>query len=87
MSTTQAQWLQQVGSVLETLNEGVVISDEDRRIVFANSMFLEMGRMSAENVVGRSVMDLYPPDEVGRLRPPRGRMVLGTPGETKGIRR
>jgi sigma-B regulation protein RsbU (phosphoserine phosphatase) len=68
VSTTQAQWLQQVGSVLETLNEGVVISDEDRRIVFANSMFLEMGKMSAENVVGRSVMDLYPPDEVGRLQ-------------------
>lgn len=64
MPTTQAQWLHQVGSVLETLNQGVVISDEDRRIVFANSMFLEMSKMSAEEVLGRSVMDLYPPDEV-----------------------
>ena len=50
MSTTQAQWLKQVGSVLETLNEGVVISDEQRRIIFANSMFLEMGKMSAEDI-------------------------------------
>jgi sigma-B regulation protein RsbU (phosphoserine phosphatase) len=66
--TTQAQWLHQVGSVLETLNQGVVISDEDRRIVFANSMFLEMSKMSAEEVQGRSVMDLYPPDDVGRLQ-------------------
>jgi PAS domain S-box-containing protein len=66
--TTQAQWLHQVGSVLETLNQGVVISDEDRRIVFANSMFLEMSKMSAEEVLGRSVMDLYPPDEVARLQ-------------------
>jgi PAS domain S-box-containing protein len=66
--TTQAQWLHQVGSVLETLNQGVVISDEDRRIVFANSMFLEMSKMSAEEVLGRSVMDLYPPDDVGRLQ-------------------
>jgi len=66
--TTQAQWLHQVGCVLETLNQGVVISDEDRRIVFANSMFLEMSKMSAEEVLGRSVMDLYPPDDVGRLQ-------------------
>jgi PAS domain S-box-containing protein len=66
--TTQAQWLHEVGSVLETLNQGVVISDEDRRIVFANSMFLEMSKMSAEEVLGRSVMDLYPPDDVGRLQ-------------------
>ena len=68
MPTTQAQWLHQAGSVLETLNQGVVISDEDRRIVFANSMFLEMSKMSAEEVLGRSVMDLYPPDDVGRLQ-------------------
>ena len=68
MPTTQAQWLHQVGCVLETLNQGVVISDEDRRIVFANSMFLEMSKMSAEEVLGRSVMDLYPPDDVGRLQ-------------------
>ena len=60
--------LDQVGSVLESLNQGVIISDEDRRIIFANSMFLEMGKMSGENLLGRSVMDLYPADEVARLQ-------------------
>jgi PAS domain S-box-containing protein len=65
---TQNQWLDQVGSVLETLNQGVIISDEDRRIIFANSMFLEMGKMSVEDILGRSVMDLYPADEAGRLQ-------------------
>jgi PAS domain S-box-containing protein len=68
VAPTENQWLDQVGSVLETLNQGVIISDEDRRIIFANSMFLEMGKMSAEDIVGRSVMDLYPADEVGRLQ-------------------
>jgi sigma-B regulation protein RsbU (phosphoserine phosphatase) len=67
MASTQKQWLDQVGSVLETLNQGVIINDEDRRIVFANSMFLEMGRMSAEDILGRSVMELYPPEDLGRL--------------------
>ena len=68
MSATQSPWLQQVGSVLETLNQGVVVSDESRRIVFANSMFLEMAKMPAGELLGRSVMDLYPPDEAGRLQ-------------------
>ena len=31
-------------------------------------MFLEMGEMSAEDILGRSVMDLYPADEVGKLQ-------------------
>ena len=68
MASTQKQWLDQVGSVLETLNQGVIINDEDRRIVFANSMFLEMGRMSAEDILGRSVMELYPPEDRGKLQ-------------------
>jgi phosphoserine phosphatase RsbU/P len=68
VTSRQKQWLDQVGSVLESLNQGVIISDEDRRIIFANSMFLEMGKMSAEDILGRSVMDLYPADEAGRLQ-------------------
>jgi PAS domain S-box-containing protein len=68
VTSRQKQWLDQIGSVLESLNQGVIISDEDRRIIFANSMFLEMGKMSAEDILGRSVMDLYPADEVGRLQ-------------------
>jgi PAS domain S-box-containing protein len=63
VASRQNRWLDQVGRVLETLNQGVIISDEDRRIIFANSMFLEMGKMSAADILGRSVMDLYPADE------------------------
>jgi PAS domain S-box-containing protein len=68
VAQTENRWLDQVGSVLETLNQGVVISDEDRRIIFANSMFLEMSKMSVEDILGRSVMDLYPAYEAGRLQ-------------------
>jgi len=67
-SSVRNPWLDQVGKVLETLNQGVVISDEDKRIVFANSMFLEMGNMSAESIIGRSVMDLYPPANLAGCR-------------------
>ena len=68
MTSRQKRWLDQVGSVLESLNQGVIISDEDRRIIFANSMFLEMGKMSADDILGRSLRDLYPADEGGRLQ-------------------
>ena len=67
MSATQQQWLEQVGSVLETLNQGVIINDEARRIVFANSMFLEMIKVRAGELLGRSIVDLYPPEDVIKL--------------------
>jgi PAS domain-containing protein len=44
VTSRQKRWLDQLGSVLESLNQGVIISDEDRRIIFANSMFLEMAK-------------------------------------------
>lgn len=56
MSSTKQQWLDQVGGVLETLNQGVIINHEARRVVFANSMFLEMIKMSAGEPLGRSKM-------------------------------
>ena len=56
MTSRRKQWLDQVGSVLESLNQGVIISDEDRRIIFANTIFLEMGKMSAEDILGRSAI-------------------------------
>jgi len=61
------RWLVQVGCVLESLNQGVIINDSDRRIVFANSMFLEMIQTSSENLLGRNVADLFPPEDVPRL--------------------
>jgi PAS domain-containing protein len=68
VASTQNQWLGQVGRVLETLNQGAIISNDERRIVFANSMFLEMIKRPAEDVSGRLVTDFYPPEEINRLQ-------------------
>jgi PAS domain S-box-containing protein len=67
MGSTQHQWLDQVGSVLETLNQGVIINDDLNRIVFANSIFLEMIKMRAEDLLGRQTTELFPPEDVPRL--------------------
>jgi phosphoserine phosphatase RsbU/P len=63
----QREWLEQVGSVLETLNQGVIINDEGRRVVYANSTFLEMIKMDAAELLGRTMVDLFPPEDVARL--------------------
>jgi PAS domain S-box-containing protein len=61
------QWINQVGVVLETLNQGVIINGEDRKVVFANSTFLEMIKMRVEDLLGRSILEMYPPEDVPRL--------------------
>src|SRR5258708_19508260 len=36
------EWLTQMETVLEVLNEGVIISDDRHQVLFANSRFVEM---------------------------------------------
>jgi PAS domain S-box-containing protein len=60
-------WLDQIASVLETLNQGVILNDSSKRVVYANSMFLDMIRMDAGLLLGRSVTDLFPAGDVPRL--------------------
>ena len=67
MGSTQQRWLDQIGGVLETLNQGVIIDDDRRQVVFANSMFLEMIKMRAEDLVGRRITEVFPPEDVARL--------------------
>ena len=68
VASTENQWLDQVGSVLETLNQGVIITNDQRRIVFVNSMFLEMLQKPAEEVFGKLITDLYSPEELHRIQ-------------------
>jgi sigma-B regulation protein RsbU (phosphoserine phosphatase) len=48
----EPEWLARMGAVLEVLNEGVVISDDRPRIVFANSRFVEMIGIPSEELIG-----------------------------------
>ena len=67
MNEFQPEWLEQVRDVLETLNQGVIITDECPRIVYANAEFQEMiGRNDGE-LLGKYVKDLFPPNDVPEL--------------------
>lgn len=67
MNASASEWLTQIASVLETLNQGVIIDDDERKIVFANAMFLEMIGKSADEIVGRGVDQLFPLEDVPSL--------------------
>jgi len=58
-------WLESIEGLLESLNEGVIITDDCHRLVFVNSCFEEMiGRPAAE-MVGRSGAQFYTQEEFG----------------------
>jgi PAS domain S-box-containing protein len=45
------EWLLQMESVLEVLNEGVVIGDDSHHILFANSRFVEMTGITLQDLI------------------------------------
>ena len=57
------EWLSRMETVLEVLNEGVVIADDHRRILFVNSRFVEMTGISLQELVGFAASHFYSSQE------------------------
>ena len=57
------EWLAQMGAVLEVLNEGVIITTEQHRILFANSRFVEMTGIPRQDLVGSDASRFYSSQE------------------------
>lgn len=57
------EWLTQMETVLEVLNEGVVIADDRHRILFANSRFSEMTIIPGQDLVGFDISSFYSSQE------------------------
>jgi len=64
LSELQPEWIAQVRDVLETLNQGVIITDECPRVVYTNTVFQEMVGRNDDELVGQYVKDLFPPEDV-----------------------
>ena len=74
MNTQRPEWLAQMEDILETLNQGVMILDDCRNILFINSQMEEMFGFPASEVVGRNGISFYNEDERKvMLRPHRTR--------------
>jgi PAS domain S-box-containing protein len=69
IAADKPEWLRQMETVLEVLNEGVVIADDRHRILFANSQFLEMTGFSRNELIGMDASSFYSSQEWGFLTP------------------
>ena len=59
MEIAKPEWLEQMEAVLETLNEGILISDDCDHVLFVNSVFEEMTGISRADILGRDAAELY----------------------------
>ena len=57
-------WLRHTESILEELNEGVVIVDNQLRVVFANEALLRLGMYNLEEIRGRTPDTLFPATDI-----------------------
>jgi PAS domain S-box-containing protein len=61
------EWLTQMETVLEVLNEGVLIHTEEEKVLFVNSAFLEMTGMTREEMIGANPSKFYSASEMAYL--------------------
>lgn len=59
MEVEQPDWLQQIEGVLESLNEGVLISDDCQNIIFVNSNLEQMTGLPRGEIIGPDIHRLY----------------------------
>ena len=57
------EWLVSMEAVLEVLNEGVVITTDDHRILFANLRFVEMTGIPRQDLIGSYASQFYSSQE------------------------
>ncbi len=57
-------WLRQMEGILETLNEGVVIVDNQLRVIFANEAVIRLGGYERGEMQGRTPDTIFPPEDL-----------------------
>jgi phosphoserine phosphatase RsbU/P len=60
-------WLRHMESILETLNEGVLIVDTHLGVVFANEALIQLGGYERSDVLGRTPDTVFPPEDLPYL--------------------
>jgi PAS domain S-box-containing protein len=63
LAMDKPEWLTSMEAALEVLNEGVVITNENRRILFANARFVEMTGILKRDLIGFDPSQFYSPQE------------------------
>ncbi len=57
-------WLRQMESILEELNEGVAIVDDQLRVIFANEALTRLGQFDLDELRGCAPDAIFPPEDI-----------------------
>src|SRR5216684_1816809 len=68
LAMDKPEWFTSMEAVLEVLNEGVVITNENHRILFANARFVEMTGIHRQDLIGFDPSSFYSSQEMDSLR-------------------
>ena len=60
-------WLRQMENILEELNEGVVIVDDQLRVIFANEALTRLGQYDLDELRGCAPDAIFPPEDVPHI--------------------
>jgi len=63
MPIEKPEWLLQTEGILETLNQGVMVVDDCHRVFFINNHLEEIFGIPAEEMIGRTALQWYGPEE------------------------
>jgi PAS domain S-box-containing protein len=62
------EWLRQTEAILEELNEGVVLVDDQLRVIFANEALMRMGDFKREEIQGRTPDAIFPSEDLPDIK-------------------
>src|SRR5271154_4687975 len=67
-TTEIPDWLREMETVLEELNEGVVVVDDRLRVVFANEALRRMGHFEVGELQGRTPEAIFPSEDLPYIK-------------------
>src|SRR5579871_6322956 len=62
------EWLLAMEVILEELNEGVVVVDDQLRVIFANEALTRMGQFDREEIRGRTPDAIFPSEDLPYIK-------------------
>jgi sigma-B regulation protein RsbU (phosphoserine phosphatase) len=67
-TTETPDWLREMETILEELNEGVVVLDDELRVIFANESLARMGHFDREEIQGRTPDAIFPSEDLPYIK-------------------
>src|ERR1700719_3420009 len=67
-TTETPDWLREMETILEELNEGVVVVDDQLRVIFANEALTRMGHFDREEIQGRTPDAIFPSEDLPYIK-------------------